>query len=387
MFKYNIDNSKTYKSILKKKNMIIFLLTIVLYIFFSTGTTYVPIENLGIIAGIGVDISNTSSEAVEYSVPISIYNYTGTNTIYNLVPKGIGHTLGSARQDRQLQFDKKFILGLERIVVYSEKISEYGIRPIIDILFTNPNVNDTGWSVVCKGKAEDILKLHIEGYPTSSDYIEGMINHATNLNFFSDNYKVMDIYVRMDAEGRNVVLPYIEVKDNLPKITGMALFNKEIMVRKIEMEDAKALNLLRESNVRGLLSIQKNSKEYIDFDATSKRKIKVEKTKDKYNFTIDLSIIGDVVSNSLYINMQGDSKVKEQFEKDMEKAVEESCMDFIKKMQSEYKIDVIELGRVAVANFGRGTGTNWNEVINNTDLTNIKVNVKVKVDTMGRGNY
>jgi hypothetical protein len=63
------------------------------------------------------------------------------------------------------------------------------------------------------------------------------------------------------------------------------------------------------------------------------------------------------------------------------------CMDFIGKMQSQYKIDVLELGRVAAANFGRGTGTDWNEVICNVDLTNIKVNVNVKVDNMGRGDY
>jgi hypothetical protein len=50
-------------------------------------------------------------------------------------------------------------------------------------------------------------------------------------------------------------------------------------------------------------------------------------------------------------------------------------------------VDVFELGRVAAANFGRGTGTDWNEVICNVDLTNIKVNVNVKVDNMVRGDY
>jgi len=100
-----------------------------------------------------------------------------------------------------------------------------------------------------------------------------------------------------------------------------------------------------------------------------------------------LSLIGNVISNSLYINMHDDTKVKEKFQEDMAKAIEESCMAFIKTMQSEYKIDVLELGRVAAAIFGRGTGTNWNEIICNSDLTNIKVTVKVKVDTMGRGDY
>lgn len=387
MSKYNITNSKTYKSILKKKHILIFFFIVVLYIYLSSGITFKPVEDLGIIAGIGADLYNESSEALQYGVSISTYNYTTSPTTFNLVHTGIGDTIGKTRADRQAKFNKKFIIGLERIVILSEDFSQYSIRPVIDILFSNPNVNDIAPTVVCKGKAEDVLKLSIPGYATSSDYIEGMIEHATDLNFFSDNYKIMDMYVRLDAEGRNIVLPYIEIQNKMPEITGLALFNKDKMVTKIPMDKVKSLNLLRESNVRGQVSIQKNPKEYIDFYATSKRKVKCEKINNKYNFTISLSLIGEVVSNSLYLNMHNDSKVKEKFEEDMSKAVEKICMDFIETMQSEYKVDALELGRVAAATFGRNTGTNWNEVITNNDLTDINVKVNVKVDTMGRGDY
>jgi len=387
MFKYNINNSKTYKSIIKKKNIIISLFSIVIYIYLSSGITYVPVEELGIIAGMGLDINNTSSEAVEYSVPLSVYNYTEGSLTYNLVQNGKATTIGKAQENRQLMFNKKFIIGLEKVVVLGEALASYSILPRLDIFFTSPNVNDTAFTIVCKGKSEDLLNLSIKGYPTSSDYIEGMLSHATDLNFFSDNYSVMDIYVRVDAEGRNLVLPYIEVEDNKPVITGLALFKKDKMLMKLGMKETKPLNLLREDKVQGNLSIQKTSTEYIDFYCTSKRKVKCIKINGKYNFTIDLSIIGNVISNSLYENMNGDSKVKEKFEKDMAKATEKMCMDFIGKMQSDYKIDVLDLGRVAAATYGRGTKTDWNEVVCNVDLTDIKVNVKVKVDTMGRGDY
>jgi Ger(x)C family germination protein len=387
MFKYNINNSKTYKSILKKKNIIIFLFSIVVYVYLSSGITFVPVEELGIIAGMGIDITNTSSEAVEYSVPLSVYNYTEGSITYNLIQTGTATTIGNAQENRQLKFNKKFIIGLEKVVVLGEALASYSILPRIDIFFTSPNVNDTAFTIVCKGKSEDLLNLSIKGYPTSSDYIEGMLSHAIDLNFFSDNYSVMDVYVRVDAEGRNLVLPYIEVEDNKPAITGLALFKKDKMLMKLGMKETKSLNLLREDNVQGNLSIQKNSTDYIDFHCTSKRKVKCNKINGKYNFTIDLSIIGNVITNSLYDNMNNDSKVKEKFEKDMAKATEKMCMDFIGKMQSEYKIDVLDLGRVAAATYGRGTGTDWNEVVSNVDLANIKVNVKVKVDNMGRGDY
>ena len=339
MPKYKINNNKTYKSILKKKNIIIFLLSIVLYIYLSLGVTYVPIEELGVIAGIGMDIYHTSSDAVEYGVPLSVYNYTENLGTYNIVHNGLGSTIGKAQEDRQLRFNKKFIIGLEKVVVLSEDLAVYSLKPRLDIFFTSPEVNDTAFAVICSGKAEDMLKLPIKGYPTSADYIDGMITHASDLNFFSNNYKIMDMYVRVDSEGRNLVLPYIEIdtnnntNTNTPIITGLALFNKDIMSKKISMKDARPLNLLRETNVRGILSIQKNPDEYIDFYCTSKRKVKCEKIDNKYNFTIDLSIVGNITSNNLYTNMYNDSKVKEKFEKDMAKATEKMCMDFIETMQ------------------------------------------------------
>jgi len=53
----------------------------------------------------------------------------------------------------------------------SQETASYGIRNIIDIQFRNPNLNATEYSMVCKGKALDILGMNIKGYPSSADYI------------------------------------------------------------------------------------------------------------------------------------------------------------------------------------------------------------------------
>ena len=53
-------------------------------------------------------------------------------------------------------------------------------------------------------------------------------------------------------------------------------------------------------------------------------------------------------------------------------------------MKNEYKVDCLQLGWVAAAKYGRDTGVDWDEVVSNSD---IKVNVKVNVDKVGRGQY
>ena len=68
----------------------------------------------------------------------------------------------------------------------------------------------------------------------------------------------------------------------------------------------------------------------------------------------------------------------------MAKQVKEMCTGFLDKMKNEYKVDLLQLGWVAAAKYGRDTGVDWNEVVSNSD---IKVNVKVHVDKVGRGQY
>jgi hypothetical protein len=68
----------------------------------------------------------------------------------------------------------------------------------------------------------------------------------------------------------------------------------------------------------------------------------------------------------------------------MEEKIEKMCYNFLEKMKKDYKVDCLELGRVAAATYGRNTGVDWNEIVSNSD---IKVNVKVNIDRYGRGDF
>jgi hypothetical protein len=51
-------------------------------------------------------------------------------------------------------------------------------------------------------------------------------------------------------------------------------------------------------------------------------------------------------------------------------------------MQNDYKVDLINLGQYGAAKFGRHKEKDWNETVSNADIE-----VKVKVDKFGRGDY
>lgn len=367
------------------KKYFIILIGIFAYVFIILGQERIPIEELETITGIGYDIERKGEDIIEYSIPISTNIYKPSGMLVSLVFKEKGQNLGEVIQKRQEKMSKKFVQGQERVVLVSEAYARYGLKTLVEDRFKNTETNDMAYIAVCKGKVEDYLKYKVKGYSSSSEYVNGLVEASSNLNFFSDNYKVIDAYVRIGAEGRSLVLPYIEITEEGIVITGTAIFKEDKMVAIADMNNSRILSLLKNDKVKGTMSLQKAPEVYIDFDGkTGKRKVRCYKQGDKYSFNIDLIFTGAVITNEMYVDMIKDISKKKEFEKDMAKSIEKQCDDFIKIMKNDYKIDCITLGREAAAKYGRQKKIDWNEVVCSAD---IKVNVKVKVDLQGRGDY
>jgi len=368
----------------KAKYIITILICIAIAVFFSSGLEQQePLEEKNIISAIGQDIEIKGNN-VKYIAPFSVYLFGPQEKIESTLKTGTGSNIAQTRQTRQLEDDKESMLGLEKIYVMSQDTASYGIRNMIDIQFRNPSLNATAYSMVCKGKASDILGMNIKGYPNSADYIQGLIKNSVYYNFFSDNYKVLDMFFSIDSEGRNLVLPYIEMTDKGVSITGMALFNKDKMVTKINIDQLKIMNIMRENDVHGIFSLQTTPKNSTSYYATSKRKISCTKEGDKYKFTINIDLNGDIVNDTLYKDLQKDTEKNDEFNKAMADYVKKNCNNFIMKMKNQYKVDCLQLGQIAAAKYGRQTGVDWNSIVCNSE---IEVNVKVNITKTGRGDY
>ena len=344
-----------------------------------------PVENLSIPSAAGYDIEK-HGDSIKYIISLSSYIFQEGEGKPPLkkVAAGEALSIGQTRQSRQKKLGKSFTLGLEKVYVISEESAEIGIRSILDILFNNQRLNDTALMVVCKGKAEEILNFDVIGHPTSADYLQDMINNSKVFNFFNDNYKLIDVFVRVDAEGRRVIVPYIEISQNELQITGLALFKNDKLIRKIDIKDARALNMLSVNAGKGLITVQKSSKIFADYYAKVKRKINCTKKDGKFVFDIKLDFKGDITTNEYIKEAKDDIKEKEKLEKEIEEVIEKDSNEIINKMQKEYKMDCLELGRIAAAKYGRDTGIDWDEVVSNSE---INVKASVKIVKQGRGDY
>lgn len=366
-----------------KKIAIIGCIIALAYILLIRDEHFVPVESVDLLSGISVDLMNDSEEK-KYFVAYSRYVYMDTGEISNIVVGGESSTLGNSREERQRKTNQKHLATLQKVMLLGEEFAKDGIGQYINVIFQNPLQNDMAHLAVCKGKGVDILKYNIKGFSSSADYIEGLIKNSINGNFFSDNYKVIDTFVRTDTEGRSLTLPYIEIREGTIEISGLAVFKRDKMALRVDMDEARVLNILRENNAFGILTLKKNSDECVDIYAKTKRKVGVKRNKEGYSFKIDIKIEAKLIDNSLYKNIINDPNVKDRFEKDMEAHVEKMSMEFINKMQKEYKLDCLDLGFNAFAKYGDGNKLDWDEIVSNS---NIEVNVDVKLVNTGRGNF
>lgn len=379
----NISRQKEVEAVKHYKNILLIGLSLVVYMYYASAMRdEKPIEEYDVSAGFGIDVYKKSSVGVEYYIPFSVYIFQGGNRQFSAIKAGRAYTQGETRQNRQLKSDKQFLIGSQKVLLFSEGTARYSLKSTADILFSNTKFNDRGYILVCKGKTEDILDYKIPGYSSSAEYIEGMIKNSIVNNFFSKEYTGLNMYVRLDTEGRNLVLPYIELSDKGLEITGLVLFKGYKMVNKIDIGESKIMGIMREDDVKGFLSLQKNSDEFMNFYANTTKKIKCKKKNDKYEFEIIININGDVIVNTMY--KEFNRNTKNELEQTLEKEVEKKCGEFINKMQNEYKVDCLELGMYASAKYGRDTGVDWNQVVSNSV---IKVKANVTVDKIGRGAY
>jgi Ger(x)C family germination protein len=373
-----------FKKLKQKKILIIAVLIPLIYLYFRYGIVTVPIEQLALHTAFAFDIAEGDGGNLKSIVIIAEQNFLQENKRVERLITVSADTIAQAREPRQQRLDKKFLIGQESIMLFSEAYSRHGISDVIDAGFKSPLANNASYISICKGNPQDILSIRIPGHESTSDYVNGMIEHSREYSFSPDNYKFIDIFVRMKAEGRSLVLPYIEIVGDHLELTGTALFKHSKMVQKLDTESSKYMNLLRDSKVRGILSIKANSDKYVDFYGQSSRKVDCTDENGEYVFTINLKIKGDIISNTIYPDPMDKAEVKKLIEGRLSKEAEKNCYDFIKRMQKDYKVDCLELGQIAAAKYGRNTDTDWDEAVRKSKII---VNVDVTIESNGRGDY
>ncbi len=366
------------------KNKIV--LIVILFILSTVyGHNLKSIEDLNLPIGLGIDVDTESGRLPIYKYYSVVYNYN-TPDVTNFIYKGFGTNFNEIKTQWQAQMNKKLLIGSEKIYLLSEAFASKGIKNFIDDYVKEPIAQDRGHVVICDGDPNDLLEYTIEGYPSSVDYMEEILNNIGDMDFFYyDNYKLIDVYVRFYAEGRSIVLPTIRKKDKYFELSGLAIFKKDKMIGKIDMDKCRWFNMLREDQTKGIYIMDYGEGQSIDYLLNTKKKVQVKKNEDgEYSFLIKLDVRADVLSNKSDRDIFGDLEEQLKAVEELKIEIRKHCIKSLYDTVYKYNVDCLSLGKYAAAYYGRKIVDDWDQVISDSD---IEISVNVKIDRQGRSDY
>lgn len=336
-----------------------------------------PQEDLGIIIGLGYDIENQGI-GYKYKDTSETFIFKGERKIEHEVLSGRSKSIYSTENELQMKFNKKWITGTELVYLIGEKRARYGIKDIIDGQIRDPMRREIAAIAVSGEPAEDVYRMNPTSASTMAEQIRGILNFIYMDNFFPINNEVSEVLKMYYQEGRKIAMPYMEVKEERFQVSGLALFKEDKMINKVLLDEARLINILRNNDGIGYLVINTpTNNEYYEayFKNKNKVKVKVSKENNKLKYDVFVTLIGelkvDTVDKKL-ITKKDVKQIEKAFAEDMKKRLNGE----VEKMQKEYHTDWIDLGKYAVAKYGRQGDYDSDENFCNA-VINVHVNTKI----------
>jgi Ger(x)C family germination protein len=339
-----------------------------------------PIEHTSVVVGIGYDIKN-DIKPIFYD-PIETLVIGENDEISSTILTGQYYTISSLVDERRRKQTNKFIYGTEVVYLISENRARYGIKDILDCFSRDPTIHTNAYVAVCKGECIDYFLKNKEKTGTNSEKLAELLKRLCDGNFFEPNISVNQVNLMNYQKGKNIIVPYIDMIENNPAVTGLAIFKEDKIVEKVSLNETRLINLLKNSDGIGIISIlSDNPLEYIDIECKNKVKVTVSKKNDKLKYDIYVSLSnGLLYINTLYKEkldkktiLEIEQQAKAQLTKDLNKEVE--------KIKQEMCVDCLNLSRYALAKYGINSGYDDISYFKNAD---IKVHVDVNLNIIGK---
>ena len=313
-----------------------------------------------------------------------------TTLVPNLAPKTklpvnvetlSGVTISDARQRRGLTDADTYVTGMNQIIIIGEELARCGLTPYMDSLLRDPTIPGSMYFAVAAGRSEDILKTPIKNYSNMGNFLVALFKGIQQRTFIPATQ--LGEFYRYQSTGKNPVAPILERKGDRVIISGVAVFKKDRMIKKLTVEEGHDLVMLRGLKGRSFLPFNKKQGGMYHRGAVlvrNSRKVQYYQNEQGHNLIITIKLKGTLEEHSHR------APVTEKHLKDIEKTVEQQvrtqCETFINKMQEEIKVDCIDISKYALAKNRRALEKEIDkpEFIQNA---NIQVQVKVHLENTG----
>lgn len=288
-------------------------------------------------------------------------------------------TVGYARDKRAYTTPALYVTGFNKVILMGEALAEQGAYPYLESLYRFPSVSYTMVLAVVEGRAADILKTPVENYENMGIVLNDLLReHKANSFIPTATLHQFDYW---QSPGNNPVLPLIKAGGvNGVFFSGLAVFNKDRMIGRLDLRQARTLSLLRGIKSQGFLPFMLEGEKEGTVFVHNDRQVKVEARGDSCRFKIKILLTGIIEE---YPNRQLiDSSKLKKIEDSLAQNIKQDCEQFVQVMQEELQVDCIDVSKYALARWRKELKNvvDRPEFISNAD---IQVDVKVSLKDAG----
>ncbi|WP_179151938.1 Ger(x)C family spore germination protein [Oceanobacillus senegalensis] len=357
------------------------------------------IEELAVISGRGIDF--TEDNRLEKTLNVIRFDPQSDDLYTTLT--GIGDTLKGAREEASYRTAYELVEGQLNIEIFGKEVAQQGIAPYLSSSVRDALASDTMKLLVSETTAKEIFHSDSSKSKTIGNYLDTLINKEV------EEGKMVPIVVhdftrRTETIGQDGILPIVGLRENEPRIVGIALFQGYRYVADITLHQGTLINLFRNKLANTPMQItlpREPFKKYIvEYGGRDKGNSKNDnndeisfhlrvvkgnsktKVKDVKNLTYhtDIHLKVDLMEATETVSIKN-SHVADIFEREMEKEVKAEYEELLKQTQ-DAKSDPFGYGKLYRANTkdGKLTEKEWRE-----KFPNIHVNFHVHVELMNYG--
>jgi spore germination protein len=279
-------------------------------------------------------------------------------------------------KDFNVNYYREVKSGQLRLVFIEEDLAKKGLIPIINTLFTDPEISQRLYVSIVKGKVEDYMKNQAKD-PKSMPpyYIYRMFQHYEKKN--QGEMSIVNLHQVMKklySRYSNPIMPVFKVTKEDFIYEGTAFFRGDKLQGSVQKLDDQIFQLIDHDHYLKNFTIPELNIMLGHVRSDTHMQIDPKFT----SLSIKVNLTGRIEEYKGDHNLS-DAKELETFKHEIESYLEKQTTDLLKKMQ-KWAVDPLQIGNLTISPFSQSISEK--EWMNHWDQMNIKVQYHIQIQPL-----
>ncbi|MGJ7909755.1 Ger(x)C family spore germination protein [Neobacillus sp. LXY-1] len=363
---------------MKKEMYLQHVFLILLISVLLTGCGFKDIDKRFFAVSVGVDPAKNTSKKYLVSLKFAVPSGSRDQPSQMEIVTQEADSISEAVRIIKTKVDKEIDFSHCKVILFGEKLVKEPGNAGLNYWFTRRrDLQEIAWVAIAKPTAMDVLKVKPkdEQLPSNAMFL-ALGRDGSETPYVLSEY-LFDFKFRLIEKGIDPVLPIIQAKKNNLEINTVGLFNKSIVKQRLNSEETKILNFIRNEEEKSALWAQKGKVKFIVNTEKVKTKYRIYTPKGKRPY-IKMTI--NVTGNLEESNRKITNSQLSIYEKALEKQLNKDVKQLLVKIHKA-GVDPIGFGlRYRSRSFNDQDWEQWKRIYPQIEF---KINSKVQITDTG----